>query len=389
MSTDPIWTGQAPRPAPRYPLSIFLWPLLAVLAIVVALLWIYRPGSWSAYDPNAKPRPVADRGPLDEEEQKTIALYKSVRPSVVHVTRLSVQFDYSTMNLEQIPEGTGSGFIWDDAGHVVTNYHVVRGAKACQVALPDDQTPYNASVVGAYPDKDIAVLWIQAPKSKLQPIQIGRSSNLQVGQKAFAIGNPFGLDQSLTTGIVSALDREINAVTGRPIKGVIQTNAAINPGNSGGPLLDSSGLLIGITTAILSPSGASAGIGFAIPVDEINRYVPEIIKHGKVTRPGMGIQIASEQLARQAGFDSGVVVRSVVKDGPAAKAGIRSAWRDEDGIHADVIVALNGEPIQKANDLHSLLEKYHPGDTVKLTMERDGERREVEVTLTAMTNPTP
>src|SRR5713226_4104179 len=314
MSTDPIWTGRAPRPTPRYPLAVFLWPLLAVLAIVTVLVWMYRPGSWSAYDPNAKPRPVADRGPLDEEEQKTIELYKNARPSVVHVTRLSVQRDFSTMNLEQIPEGTGSGFIWDDAGHVVTNYHVVRGADACQVALPDDQTPYNASVVGAFPDKDMAVLWIQAPKSKLQPIQIGRSSNLQVGQKAFAIGNPFGLDQSLTTGIVSALDREINAVTGRPIKGVIQTNAAINPGNSGGPLLDSGGLLIGMTTAIVSPSGASAGIGFAIPVDEINRYVPEIIKHGKVTRPGLGVQLATDPKAvRQVGTESGVVVRSVVK----------------------------------------------------------------------------
>jgi S1-C subfamily serine protease len=322
---------------------------------------------------------------LDEEEQKTIDLYKTARPSVVHVTRLSVQRDFYSMNLEQIPEGTGSGFIWDDEGHVVTNFHVVRGADACQVALPDDPTPYSATVVGAYPDKDIAVLWIQAPKTKLQPIQIGRSSNLQVGQKAFAIGNPFGLDQTLTTGIVSALDREINAVTGRPIKGVIQTNAAINPGNSGGPLLDSGGLLIGMTTAIVSPSGASAGIGFAIPVDEINRYVPEIIKHGKVTRPGLGVQPSTDpRLARLAGVKSGVVIRSVVKDGPAAKAGIRSAWQDEDGIHADVIVALDGEPVQNGNDLYSLMEKHNVGDTVKLTLERDGERREVSVKLDAI-----
>jgi S1-C subfamily serine protease len=322
---------------------------------------------------------------LDEEEQKTIDLYKTARPSVVHVTRLSVQRDFYSMNLEQIPEGTGSGFIWDDEGHVVTNFHVVRGADACQVALPDDPTPYSASVVGAYPDKDIAVLWIQAPKTKLQPIQIGRSSNLQVGQKAYAIGNPFGLDQSLTTGIVSALDREINAVTGRPIKGVIQTNAAINPGNSGGPLLDSGGLLIGMTTAIVSPSGASAGIGFAIPVDEINRYVPEIIKHGKVTRPGLGVQPSTDaRLARLAGVKSGVVIRSVVKDGPAAKAGIRSAWQDEDGIHADVIVAIDGEPVRKANDLYSLMEKHQVGDTVNLTLERDGERREGAVKLDAI-----
>jgi S1-C subfamily serine protease len=370
-----------PPSQPRYPLTVFLWPLVALLAIVSVLVWMYRPGSYFAYNPDAKPRTVVDRGPLDDEEQQTINLYKNARPSVVHVTRISVQRDFFSMNLEQIPEGTGSGFIWDEEGHIVTNYHVVRGADACQVTLPEDQSTYNAGVVGVYPDKDIAVLWIQAPKSKLQPIPIGRSSNLQVGQKAYAIGNPFGLDQTLTTGIVSALDREINAVTGRPIKGVIQTNAAINPGNSGGPLLDSGGLLIGMTTAIVSPSGASAGIGFAIPVDEINRYVPEIIKNGKVIRPGLGVQIASDQLARQSGIESGVVIRSTVKDGPAAKAGIRSPWRDADGIHVDVIVAVDKESVKTTTDLYSLLEKHNIGDTVKLTVERDGKRREVSVTL--------
>src|SRR5260370_28197084 len=261
MSTDPIWSGRPAQTRPRYPLTVFLWLLLAMLAIVTVLVWMYRPESWSAYDPSAKPRLVVDRGPLDDEEQKTIELYKNARPSVVHVTRLSVQRSYSTMDLEQIQEGTGSGFIWDEAGHVVTNFHVVGGADACQVALPADHLTYNATVVGAYPDKDIAVLWIQAPKSKLKPIQVGRSANLQVGQKTLAIGNPFGLDQTLSTGIISALDRELNSVTGRPIKGCIQTNAAIDPGNSGGPLLDSRRVLIGMTTAILSPSHASGGSG--------------------------------------------------------------------------------------------------------------------------------
>jgi S1-C subfamily serine protease len=369
-----------PTPRSRNSLTVLLWPLLAVLAILTVLLWMNRPGSFSALNPNAKPRPAADRGPLDEEEQTIIDLYKRVRPSVVHVTRLSVQRSFRTLNLEEIPEGTGSGFIWDDEGHVVTNYHVVRGADACQVTLPEDHSTYNAGVVGVFPDKDMAVLWIQAPKTKLHPIPIGRSSDLQVGQKAFAIGNPFGLDQTLTAGIISALDREINAVTGRPIKGVIQTNAAINPGNSGGPLLDSSGLLIGMTTAIVSPSGASAGIGFAIPVDEINRYVPEIIKNGKVTRPGLGVQL-DPRLTQQLEVKTGAVIRSVVKDGPADKAGIRSAWQDADGIHADVIVALDGEPIKKLNDLYSLLEKHKAGDSVKLTVDRDGKRRDVSVTL--------
>ena len=319
---DSGWPGHSSSQPSRYPLAVFLWPLVTLLVMVALIAWwfwpAFWPASWSAHDPNAKPRPVVARGPLDEEEQQTIDLYKSNRPSVVHVTRLSVRRDFFNMDVEQIQEGTGSGFIWDDEGHVVTNYHVVGGADACQVTLPADQSTYNATVVGAFPDKDIAVLWIQAPKSKLKPIQVGRSNNLQVGQKTFAIGNPFGLDQTLSTGIISALDREINAVTGRPIKGVIQTNAVINPGNSGGPLLDSSGLLIGMTTAIVSPSHAWAGIGFAIPVDEINRYVPEIIKHGKVTRPGLGVQIASDQLARQLGVESGVVVRSVVKNGAAA-----------------------------------------------------------------------
>jgi S1-C subfamily serine protease len=348
--------------------------------VLTALVsWWFWPTT--AYDPNARPKPVVDRGPLDEEEQKTIELYKDARPSVVHVTRLSVQRSYSTMDLEQIQEGTGSGFIWDDAGHVVTNFHVVGGADACQVALPADHLTYNATVVGAYPDKDIAVLWIQAPKSKLKPIQVGRSANLQVGQKTLAIGNPFGLDQTLSTGIISALDREINSVTGRPIKGVIQTNAVINPGNSGGPLLDSSGLLIGMTTAIVSPSHAWAGIGFAIPVDEINQYVPEIIKHGKIARPGLGVQIASDQLARQVGIESGVAIRSVVKDGPAAKAGIRSAWQDAEGVHVDVIVAIDDQPIHNAKDLYSTMEKHKIGDVVKVTVERDGQRRDVSLTL--------
>jgi S1-C subfamily serine protease len=363
-------------------LAVFLWPLLALLVLIALVAWWFWPASWTPYDPNARPKPVVDRGPLDEEEQKTIELYKNARPSVVHVTRLSVQRNYLDMNLEQIPEGTGSGFIWDDAGHVVTNFHVVGGADACQVTLPADQLTYNATVVGAYPDKDMAVLWIQAPKGKLRPIQVGRSSDLQVGQKTLAIGNPFGLDQTLSTGIISALDREINSVTGRPIKGVIQTNAAINPGNSGGPLLDSSGLLIGMTTAIVSPSHAWAGIGFAIPVDEINQYVPEIIKHGKVARPGLGVQISTDpDIARQLNVESGVVLRSVVKDGPAAKAGIRSPWRDADGVHVDVIVAIDDEPVRNAKDLYSIMEKHKIGDVVKVTVERDGQRRDGSLTL--------
>jgi len=381
MTPNPGWSTPPSRIPHRYPMTVFLWPLLALLILVALVAWWFWPASWSPYDPNAKPKSVVERGPLDEEEQRIIEVYKNARPSVVHVTRLTVQRNYLDMNLERIPEGTGSGFIWDEEGHVVTNYHVVGGADACQVTLPADHSTYNATVVGGYPDKDIAVLWIQAPKSKLKPIQVGRSSNLQVGQKVLAIGNPFGLDQTLSTGIISALDREITSVTDRPIKGVIQTNAVINPGNSGGPLLDSSGLLIGMTTAIVSPSHAWAGIGFAIPVDEINQYVPEIIKHGKVARPGMGVQPFSDDLSHRLGVDSGVAIRSVMKDGPAAKAGIHSASRDADGVHIDVIVAIDDQAIKNAKDLFSALEKHKVGDTVKVTVERDGERRDMSVTL--------
>jgi S1-C subfamily serine protease len=375
----------SPRRSPRYPLAALSGPLLLLVVTAALVAWWFWPANSSGLNPNVKPRPVVDRGPLDTEEQATIELYKQSKASVVHVTRLGRY--YVSTNIEKIPEGTGSGFVWDEDGHIVTNYHVIRGADAAQITLPEDHSTYDATLVGAFPDKDVAVLHIE-PKSKLKPIRIGRSSNLQVGQKTFAIGNPFGLDQSLTTGIVSALDREIESVNGRPIKGVIQTNAAINPGNSGGPLLDSEGLLIGMTTAIVSPSGASAGIGFAIPVDEINQVVTELIKHGKVTRPGLGIQIASDQVARQLaqqlGFKSGVVVTNVVKDGPAAKAGIQPPSQDAEGAHVDVLVAVDDQPVKNSKDLYSLMEKHKVGDTVKVTLERDGERRDVQITLEAL-----
>jgi S1-C subfamily serine protease len=371
-----------PRQAQRNSLALLLGPLIVLLVALAFVAWWLWPVSGSGLNPNVKPRPVVERGPLDAEEQATIQLYKEAKASVVHVTRLGRY--YVRMNIEQIPEGTGSGFIWDEDGHIVTNYHVIHGADAAQVTLPEDHSTYDATLVGAFPDKDVAVLFIKAPKSKLKPIRIGRSNNLQVGQKAFAIGNPFGLDQTLTTGIVSALDREIESLNKRPIKGVIQTNAAINPGNSGGPLLDSDGLLIGMTTAIVSPSGASAGIGFAIPVDEINQVVTEIIKHGKVTRPRIGVEIATDQTARQLGIESGVVIRDVVKESPADKAGIQAPTRDAEGIHVDVIVAVDDQAVKNSKDLFSVMEKYKVGDSVKVTLERDGERRDVQITLEAL-----
>ena len=254
------------------------------------LAWRFWPGNGifgqlheTVGDKTAQARVITPRGSLAEDEKSTIELFKEASPSVVYVTSLSEYRDRFNLNIQEIPRGTGSGIIWDDKGRIITNYHVIKGASAIHVTLADHSTwkvyqaKYNA-------DKDLAVLWIDAPKTRLRPLPIGESSKLQVGQKVFAIGNPFGLDQTLTTGIISALNREIQADNGENIKGMIQTDAAINPGNSGGPLLDSAGRLIGVNTAILSPSGTSAGIGFAIPVDEVNRVVPRLIRFEKVAR---------------------------------------------------------------------------------------------------------
>jgi S1-C subfamily serine protease len=243
--------------------------------------------------PDAQPRAITPRGDLTSDEQGTIALFKAISPSVVHVTNLAVQSDGFTLNVQAVPRGAGTGIIWDDNGFIVTNYHVVQGASMARVILAD-RSAYDSDQIWGYPDKDLAVIRINAPKEKLKPIAVGTSQDLQVGQTTLAIGNPFGLDQTLTTGVISALGREIESTNGLPIGGVIQTSAAINAGNSGGPLLDSAGRLIGVNTSILSPSGTFAGIGFAIPVAEVNRVVPQLIAHGKVMGPRVGTQGAEE-----------------------------------------------------------------------------------------------
>ena len=236
---------------------------------------------------------------------------------------------FLSLNVMEIPRGTGTGFVWDKQGHVVTNFHVIEDADTVHVALADHST-WQAKLVGVSPEKDVAVLKIDAPQDKLQPLPVGTSHDLQVGQNVFAIGNPFGLDQTLTTGVISALGREINSRTGRPIKDVIQTDAAINPGNSGGPLLDSEGRLVGVTTAIFSPSGAYAGIGFAIPVHVVSWAVPELIAHGKIIRPGLAISVAPDGWTRWIGVE-GVLVLSVEPNSLAAAAGLRPTRRDQFG----------------------------------------------------------
>ena len=362
----------------------YFWAAVA-LSLLAALFarqsWL---SSASLNDPRATPRAVAPRGDLSSEEKTTIALFRQASPSVVHITAIAVQRDLFTLNLYQIPEGTGSGFVWDTNGNIITNFHVIQNADAAQVTLAD-QSNWKARRVGVAPDKDLAVLRIDAPANKLRAIPVGTSKDLQVGQSVFAIGNPFGLDQSLTTGVISALGREIESVTRRPIQGVIQTDAAINPGNSGGPLLDSAGRLIGVNTAIYSPSGASAGIGFAIPVDTVNRIVPELIRSGKVTRPGMGIQIAEDQLAERLGV-TGVLVVEVAQGSAAAKAGLRPTRREASGRVrlGDVITSVDGKKVESSNELFLLLEKYKVGDSINVSLLRDGKAVQVKVTLEAV-----
>jgi S1-C subfamily serine protease len=359
--------------------------VVIALCLLAALLtkqsWV---GSAVLTDPRAAPRQIAARGDLAPQEKSTIALFRQASPSVVHITAIAVQRDLFTLKPYQIPEGTGSGFIWDTSGNVITNFHVIQNADAAQVTL-SDQSNWKAKLVGAAPDKDLAVLKIDAPANRLPAIPVGTSKDLQVGQSVFAIGNPFGLDQSLTTGVISALGREIESVTRRPIQGVIQTDAAINPGNSGGPLLDSAGRLIGVNTAIYSPSGASAGIGFAIPVDTVNRIVPEVIRYGKVTRPGIGIQIAEDQIAERLGVN-GVLVVDVVAGSAAAKAGLRPTRREASGRVrlGDVITAVNGQKVASPNELFLLLEKYKVGDAVNVTVLRDEKSVQIKMTLDAV-----
>jgi S1-C subfamily serine protease len=381
----PPWEAPPAPPRPAGPRSYTgcAWFLTAVVLIALAGAVFWR-GRDSRQMRTVEPRTVTPRGDLAADERATIALFRNASPSVVHITTLTERRGFFNLNAEEIPSGTGSGFLWDSAGHVVTNYHVIEGASAARVTLAD-QSDWDARLVGAAPDKDLAVLWIGAPSARLHPLPLGSSHDLQVGQKAFAIGNPFGLDHTLTTGVISALGREIESVTRRPIKDVIQTDAAINPGNSGGPLLDSAGRLIGVNTMIYSPSGASAGIGFAIPVDTVRRIVPELIAHGRVTRPGLGVQVAADAVAEDLGVP-GVLIVDVNPGGPAARAHLRPTRRDPATgqlVLGDVIVSVDGKSVQSVDDLSDILEQHRVGDRVRITFLRGGEKQQVEVTLAA------
>jgi S1-C subfamily serine protease len=328
---------------------------------------------------------VESRGPLPEWEQVSIRRFKEAAPSVVYITTTEERSrDFFGMDVVEVPAGSGTGFIWDDQGHVVTNFHVIQGAARAYITLADGSR-HEAAYVGGAPDKDLAVLLLAKTPPQLRPIPLGTSADLQVGQAVLAIGNPFGLDQTLTTGVVSALGREIQSVTRRRIAGVIQTDAAINPGNSGGPLLDSAGRLIGVNTAIQSPSGASAGIGFAVPVDTVNRVVPQLITRGKLERPDLGFEPVAPRLVERAfGPQQGVMVGKVFRGGAAARAGLQGVSAEGRRVLAgDLIQAVNGRPIEDWDTLLDTVEALPMGSTLDLDILRAGRRTRVAIRLEA------
>jgi S1-C subfamily serine protease len=361
----------------------FAWILpLALTGLVVVLAWrLYESTPHDVRDGSAQTRPVAARGDLAADEKATIELFRATSPAVVQVTNIQRGTDWSGTNELEVPQGTGSGFVWDAKGYVVTNFHVVAGGDAFTVTFADHSV-FDAVRVGYDEVHDLAVLKIE-PKGKALPaLTVGSSRDLLVGQKVFAIGNPFGLDQTLTTGIISGVGREILSLKGTPIQGVIQTDAAINPGNSGGPLLDSAGRVIGMNTQITSPSGASAGIGFAIPIDTINRIVPSIIRTGKYLRPGLGVVMLPDWIAARAGL-KGVVIERMLPESAAAKAGLRPSKISGNQLvtAGDAIVGVDGQPIESRADLFRILDSHEIGQEVNVVYLRDGKEQKAKVRL--------
>ena len=369
--------GSKPAPRRMLPGSLWLFLLLALFLLV-----LFREG---LFLPRGEPRPVTPRGELAPAEKATIELFRQAAPSVVFITTLARSYNFFSRDVAMVEQGSGSGFIWDEGGRIVTNFHVVVDAlerrHAIRVTLAD-QSSYEGIFVGGAPDYDLAVLRIEAPRSKLVPIMVGKSVDLQVGQYVYAIGNPFGWDHTLTTGVVSALSRRIRSLTGQPIEDVIQTDAAINPGNSGGPLLDSAGRLIGVNTSIATTTGANTGIGFAVPVDTVNRVVPDLIEHGKVTQPVLGVSVIDtnqvHHFARR-GVE-GVLVYRVEPGLGAATAGIRGV-EGNDPATGDVITAIEGRKVTSQEELVTALRRHRPGEEVAVTLLRGEREIQVKVKL--------
>lgn len=371
------------RLSARQILGIALLSALFAAASVLVFTRLTRhfePNSWAFTE--TPPASVTDPG-LATDEQNNVEVYKAIAPGVASIKSTSYRQDF----FGQVEEGqgSGSGSVIDAQGHILTNYHVVEGAQKLSVSLGGDKT-YPARVIGGDPDTDLAVIKIEAPASELTVVPLGDSNNLVVGQKVLAIGNPFGFDRTLTTGVISGLQRPIRARNGRPIEGAIQTDASINPGNSGGPLLDSHGRMIGINSQILSPSGASAGVGFAIPVSIAKRVVPELIKNGIVRRPKLGIDTRDvKYLQGQVDLpvSEGVMIWQVVPNSAASAAGLRGLQQTEDGdiILGDIIVAIDGEKVSERDDLFRILDKRQVGDVVKVDIYRESRRMSVNVRL--------
>lgn len=378
------------------------WPALLILLVLFVLgglvigYFVFRGDRRTVHDPDARPRDVTPRGDRDAFEQERIRVFKDVSPSVVNVDTLRIQ-RRGYIGQSERAVGTGSGFVWDDQGRVVTNFHVIqdtlqvnsdgavsiRPTATIRVTLSGGRF-WNARLVGVAPDNDLAVLQIDAPAGELKPIPVGSSGDLEVGQTVYAIGNPFGQSLTFTHGIVSALDREIQSATDRPITGVIQTDAPLNPGNSGGPLLDREGRLIGVNTAITSPTGGNVGIGYAIPVDTVNQIVPQLVRTGRAPRPSLGIVVLRERDTRALGYEKGVMIAEVRPGSAAAKAGLLGFRTDAaTGRQApgDVVLAVNGEAVNTIADFERVMSRLKVQQTITLTIRRGDDVRDVSVTL--------
>lgn len=364
-----------------------------VLVIGVGLTTVWRSFFPPArtYDPDAGPRAIAARGDLADDERTAIEIFERSAPSAVSIvtsqfTTTAGRFDLESalpreLQSGSVQTGSGSGFVWDESGVVVTNHHVIANADTVLVELDGRMDPFRATLIGSSPEHDVAVLKIDAPSEYLAPIPLGTSEDLRVGQKVFAIGAPFGLAHSLSTGVISARDRLIRSNEGTNLAGLIQTDAAINPGNSGGPLLDSAGRLIGMNTAIATETGAFSGIGFAVPVDTINWVVPHLLRTGAAPRPGIGVRLEDPRSVARAGLE-GALVSQVLEGSAAERAGLRGHRVSAAGsAMGDLIVAVNGEAVRGPDDLRALLVRHAVGESVTLEIQRDGARREVEVEL--------